>query len=47
MVLEKENLGDRIFINQADLAPEKAMRLKTLLSKPCVIGSVMKGDILC
>lgn len=47
LALEREDLGDRIFINQADLAPEGALALKMLIQKPCVVGSVSKGVILC
>lgn len=45
--LEKEDLGDCIFINQADLAPGLAMELNAMVSKPCCVGSVLKGEIIC
>ncbi len=47
LALEQENLGDRIFINQADQAPEEAKALKAMLQKPCIVGSVIKGEVLC
>lgn len=45
--IEKENLGDVIFINHADQAPQQARALGALLQKPCCIGSVKKGEIQC
>ncbi len=47
LALEKEDLGHCIFINQADQAPQLAMELKALVSKPCCVGSVLKGEIIC
>lgn len=48
-VLTKENLHDRVLINQAD-TPERlaaAKELAALLSCPVVIASLQKGEILC
>ena len=47
LALEKEKFGDCIFINQADSALQLAMELKALVSKPCCVGSVLKGEIIC
>ncbi|MBR6825929.1 MAG: putative selenium-dependent hydroxylase accessory protein YqeC, partial [Oscillospiraceae bacterium] len=47
LAIEKENLGDRIFINQSDLAQENAMILADLMQKPGLVGSIQKGEILC
>ena len=47
LAMAKEDLGDCVFINQADLAPNLAMELKTMVPIPCCVGSVLKGEILC
>ena len=47
LAMEKEGLGDRIFINQADIAPAEAVALGALMKKPCCVGSVKKGEIQC
>ncbi len=45
--LQKEALGDRIFINQTDTNECFARELAELLPLPVTIGSVQKGEILC
>lgn len=47
LAIKRENLGDRIYINQVDLAPQQAERLAMLVSKPCCMGSVKEGEIQC
>jgi probable selenium-dependent hydroxylase accessory protein YqeC len=47
LALEKENLGDIIFVNQCDQAGEMALTLATFIKKPCCVGSVKKGEIRC
>lgn len=47
LAMEKEGLGDRLFINQADIAPAEAVALGALMKKPCCVGSVKKGEIQC
>ena len=47
LALAKEDLGDCVFINQSDVAPNLAMELKAMMSMPCCVGSVLKGEILC
>ena len=47
IALGKEDLGDCVFINQADIAPTLAMELKSMIPMPCCVGSVQKGEILC
>lgn len=47
LALAKEDFGDCVFINQADLAPNLAMELKSMIPMPCCVGSVLKGEILC
>lgn len=47
MAIEKEALGNRILINQADAAPEAALELAKLLPGPVCVGSVKEGEILC
>ena len=45
--LEKENLAHRYLINQAETNLEAAKELASMLSKPTVLVSVQKGEILC
>lgn len=47
VALGKEDLGDCVFINQADSAPTLAMELQSMIPMPCCVGSVQKGEILC
>ena len=47
LAIEKEGLGDVLFINQADQAPQQALALGALVKKPCCVGSVKEGDIQC
>lgn len=47
LALEREDLGDRILINQADQSPSAAMALRALIKKPCCVGSVQEGEIIC
>ncbi len=47
LAIEKEGFGDRIFINQADLAPREAMALGAIMKKTCCVGSVKEGEIQC
>lgn len=45
--LEKENFAHYYFINQAETNLAAAKELAALLSKPTVLASVQKGEILC
>ncbi len=45
--LQKEALGDRIFINQTDVNECFARELAELLPWPVTLGSLQKGEILC
>lgn len=47
LALEKEALAHRYFINQADCNEEAARELAKLLTKPAVVASAEKGEILC
>ncbi len=47
LAIEKEGYGDKLFINQSDLAPNEAMALKALVKQPCCVGSLKEGDIQC
>ena len=47
VALQKEHYGNRVFINQADAAPEEAQTLAKLLPSPVCVGSVKEGEILC
>ncbi len=44
-VLNAENLADRYLLNQAELAPEAAKALRSLLQKPAVPASLRQGRI--
>ena len=48
-VLNAEDLATVYFINQADCPEtvEKAKELGALLRKPCYIGSLERGEIIC
>lgn len=45
--LQKEALGDRIFINQTDTNERLARELAELVALPVTLGSIQKGEILC
>jgi len=46
-VLEREGLGDRVFINQAETAMEQARRLAALLPWPVCAGALEGGYWTC
>jgi len=46
-VLERENLHDRVFINQAELAPTEAARLVSLLKCSAAAGALKEGVRIC
>ncbi len=45
--LMQENLAHRYLINQFDTNPNAAKELAKLLSKPCVLACLQKGEIIC
>ncbi len=47
VALQKEHLGDKIFIHQTDTHRAEALALAAYLPKPLWIGSVRKGEIEC
>lgn len=47
LALQKEALGNRVLINQADTNEEAACALARLLSVPTYIASIQKGEIRC
>lgn len=46
-VLEKEKLHDRVFVNQAELAPTEAARLVSMLKCSAAAGSLKEGARVC
>lgn len=46
-VLELERLHDRVFVNQAELAPMESGRLVSLLGCPAAAGSLQEGVRIC